>query len=111
MTEGCSHQMINEITSDELKQKLEEGITINLIDVREPDEWDAGHIKQARNIPLSQFQAREDEVHLVEGDVIFICRSGARSGKVCEYLRLQGFDVTNVNGGMLEWHGDVEFGE
>lgn len=99
------------MTSDELKQQLEAGTTINLIDVREPDEWESGHIKQARSIPLSEFQARADEVHSVEGEVIVICRSGARSGKVCEYLRLQGFEVTNVSDGMLGWHGDVEFGE
>lgn len=103
--------MYREITTAELKEQLEQGASINLIDVREPDEWQAGHIKEARNIPLSEFQARANEVHLVEGDVIFVCRSGGRSGKVCEFLSLQGFDVTNVSGGMLAWPGEVEYGE
>lgn len=103
--------MYNEITADELQARLEAGESINLIDVREPDEWEDGHIAQARSIPLSEFNARADEVHAVEGDVIFICRSGARSGRVCEFLQLQGFDVTNVSDGNLGWHGPVVYGK
>lgn len=103
--------MYNEITADELQQRLEAGAAINLIDVREPDEWEEGHIAQARLIPLSEFNTRQHEVHDVEGDVIFICRSGARSGRVCEYLARQGFEVTNVSDGNLGWHGPVVFGK
>lgn len=103
--------MYREMSTDELSEQLKQGQSINLIDVREPDEWQEGHIKEARNIPLSEFQARANEVHLVEGDVVFICRSGGRSGKVCEFLSLQGFDVTNVTGGMLAWEGEVAVGD
>lgn len=103
--------MYNEITADELQAKLEAGESINLIDVREPDEWEAGHIAQARNIPLSEFTARANEVHVVEGDVIVICRSGARSGRVCEFLTQQGFEVSNVSDGNLGWHGPVVYGQ
>ncbi|OBR66883.1 sulfurtransferase [Paenibacillus oryzae] len=99
-----------EMTSQELFEQLSNGGKLNLIDVREPDEWEEGHIKEARSIPLSQFQARAHEVHDVEGDVVFICRSGARSGRVCEFLTLQGFDVANVVGGMLAWPGEVVTG-
>lgn len=105
------NNLINEITSDELKAKIEAGEHINLIDVREQDEWESGHIAAARHIPLSEFQARSNEVHEVEGDVIVICRSGARSGRVCEFLRLQGFEVTNVIDGMLGWHGNIVQGK
>lgn len=103
--------MYREMTADELLEKLNAGETLNLIDVREPDEWEEGHVKQARSIPLSQFQARAHEVHDVEGEVVFICRSGGRSGRVCEFLTLQGFDVVNVAGGMLAWQGEVVEGE
>lgn len=103
--------MIHEITADELLEKIEAGEQINLIDVREQDEWESGHIKTARHIPLSELQVRANEIHDAEGDLIFICRSGARSGRVCEFLRLQGFDVTNVSDGMLGWHGNVELGQ
>lgn len=99
-----------EISSQELFEQLSNGEKLNLIDVREPDEWEEGHIKEARSIPLSQFQARAHEVHDVEGDVVFICRSGARSGRVCEFLTLQGFEVANVVGGMLAWPGEVVTG-
>lgn len=102
--------MVKEITADELQQRLQSGDQINLIDVREPDEWEAGHIAEARLIPLSEFDARQNEVHDVEGDVIIICRSGARSGRVCEYLARQGFEVTNVSDGNLGWHGPVVYG-
>jgi len=103
--------LINEITADELKDKIEANETINLIDVREQDEWESGHIPSARHIPLSEIQLRANEIHDAQGDVIIICRSGARSGRVCEFLRLQGFDVTNVSDGMLGWHGEVALGE
>ncbi|MDQ6419146.1 rhodanese-like domain-containing protein [Paenibacillus sp. LHD-117] len=103
--------MYREITAGELHERLSQGVTLNLIDVREPDEWEEGHIKEARSIPLSQFQSRAHEVHDVEGEVVFICRSGGRSGRVCEFLTLQGFDVVNVAGGMLAWPGEVIEGE
>lgn len=102
--------MYKEITADELQQRLQAGEAINLIDVREPDEWEAGHIAEARLIPLSVFDARQHEVHDVDGEVIIICRSGARSGRVCEYLARQGFEVTNVSDGNLGWHGPVVYG-
>lgn len=103
--------MFRDITTEELAVLLAEKASINLIDVREPDEWEEGHIAEARSIPLSQFQAREHEVHDVEGEVIFICRSGGRSGRVCEYMTSQGYDVVNVDGGMLAWKGEVVVGE
>lgn len=103
--------MFREITAEQLEVLLTDYTNINLIDVREPDEWEEGHIAHARSIPLSQFQAREHEVHDVPGDVIFICRSGGRSGRVCEYMTSQGYDVINVDGGMLSWKGEVVTGE
>lgn len=105
------NKLINEITSDELKVKIEAGEVINLIDVRELDEWESGHIASARHIPLSEIQVRANEIHDAEGDVILICRSGARSGRVCEFLRLQGYEVTNVIDGMLGWHGNIVQGK
>lgn len=103
--------MYREMTTSELQEQLKAGVKLNLIDVREPEEWEEGHIAEARLIPLSEFQARAHEVHDVEGEVVFICRSGGRSGRVCEHLSMQGFDVVNVAGGMLAWAGDVETGK
>ncbi len=103
--------MTKEISAAELQQLLDSEEIINLIDVREPEEWEAGHIAAARSIPLSVFQARSNEVFDTDGEVIIICHSGGRSNRVCEYLAGQGFDVTNVYDGMLGWRGDVTVGE
>ncbi|MFD2116743.1 rhodanese-like domain-containing protein [Paenibacillus yanchengensis] len=100
--------MYNEISAAQLQELLKAGEKINLIDVREPDEWAEGHIDSARLIPLSEFQARAHEVHDEDGEIIVICKSGGRSSRVCEYLSRQGYEVTNVHDGMLHWAGNIE---
>jgi len=103
--------MYAEITTAELESQLREGKTLNLVDVREPDEWQEGHIKDARSIPLSMLQDRMDELKQGEQEIVIICRSGGRSGKACDFLDSQGYKVVNVAGGMLQWQGDVAVGE
>lgn len=102
--------MFPEITTEQLKTKLESGEKLNLVDVREQDEWEAGHIAEARLIPLSEIQDRVDEFSDDDGEVVIICRSGGRSAKACEFLQAQGLSVVNVKGGMLAWEGEVEQG-
>lgn len=73
-----------------------------LLDVREQDEWDAGHAPNAVHIPLGEVPQRLGE--LPEGDPLpVICRSGNRSGRAVQWLEQQGFDVVNVTGGMKQW--------
>ena len=73
-----------------------------LIDVREDDEWQAGHAPDARHLPMSRFVERLDE--LPDADPLYvICRSGARSGRVVAYLNQQGRPSVNVTGGMQSW--------
>jgi rhodanese-related sulfurtransferase len=100
-----------EITASELETKLREGAKLNVIDVRERDEWQAGHIAQARNIPLSEFADRLDELNAGEDPIYFVCRSGSRSGKACDFLAAQGYKVVNMVGGMLSWPGEVVTGD
>lgn len=79
-----------------------------LVDVREQWEWDAGHAPTAIFIPMSELGNRLDE--LPGGEILVICHSGARSGRVVEALRPRGYDAVNVAGGMLAWQaagGDV----
>lgn len=102
--------MYPEITAAELENLLKEGKAINLIDVREPDEWQAGHIKEARSIPLSELQERMGELEEGGEEIVLICRSGGRSGKACDFLHAQGYKVVNVTGGMLAWPGAVATG-
>ena len=72
-----------------------------LLDVREQDEWDAGHAPGAVHLPMTELAARLDEVP--DGDPVYvICRSGGRSARVTAYLNQQGWDSVNVLGGMGE---------
>ena len=73
-----------------------------LVDVREDAEWAAGHAPAARHLPLSDLLARLDELP-TDGPVNIICRVGGRSAQAVAYLRQQGYDVRNVDGGMLAW--------
>ncbi|MFI1969981.1 sulfurtransferase [Streptomyces cinnamoneus] len=77
-----------------------------LLDVRELDEWQAGHAEGALHVPMSEFVARFGEVteKASEGGRInVICRSGGRSAQVTAYLVQQGMDAVNVEGGMQVW--------
>ncbi|MFI9601721.1 MULTISPECIES: rhodanese-like domain-containing protein [Streptomyces] len=85
-------------------QDLEDGDF--LLDVREDDEWRAGHAEGALHIPLSEFVARYGELTEAapqDGRVHVICRSGGRSAQVAMYLVQQGVDAVNVDGGMQVW--------
>lgn len=74
-----------------------------LLDVREPDEWAAGHAPGARHLPMMEVPARLAEIP-TEGDVVVVCRSGGRSGQVVAYLRNNGWEnVRNLTGGMRDW--------
>ena len=76
-----------------------------LLDVREDDEWRAGHAPGAHHLPMMEIPARMGEVP-TEGDVVVICRSGGRSAQVVAYLVNNGWDnVRNLDGGMQSWAG------
>lgn len=84
-----------------LRQKLQEQPTLNLIDVRTPEEFASGHVAGARNIPLDQLESRLSE--LGDAPVYLICRSGNRSGKAGELLVARGRSATNIEGGTSAW--------
>ena len=73
-----------------------------LLDVREQEEWDAGHAPEAVHIPLSELPERYVELNGDE-EILVICRSGGRSAKAAEFLLRQGHAAINVAGGMLAW--------
>jgi rhodanese-related sulfurtransferase len=77
-----------------------------LLDVREDDEWQAGHAAGALHIPMSEFVARYGELTEAapqDGRVSVVCRVGGRSAQVTQYLLQQGIDAVNVAGGMQAW--------
>ncbi|MFH5821047.1 rhodanese-like domain-containing protein [Georgenia sp. AZ-5] len=72
-----------------------------LLDVREQDEWDAGHAPGAVHIPMGELPVRVDDIP--EGDLLVVCRSGGRSARSVAWLNQAGFDAYNVDGGMKAW--------
>ncbi|HXS63739.1 MAG TPA: rhodanese-like domain-containing protein [Streptosporangiaceae bacterium] len=73
-----------------------------LLDVREPEEWAAGHAPEATHIPLGQLGERTAEIP-VDQTIYVICRSGNRSGRAAEALNGAGWTAVNVAGGMQDW--------
>ncbi|SKA41921.1 Rhodanese-related sulfurtransferase [Chitinophaga eiseniae] len=93
------------ITKEELKQRIDAGEQLNILDVREPHERAEFNIG-GFHIPLGLVQTMQvDEIeHLKDEEVIVYCRSGNRSGQACMLLETMGFtNVKNLTGGMLNW--------
>ncbi len=93
------------ITVQELKQKLDSGAKVNLVDVREPHEYAEANIG-GRLVPLGKVQTMqvEDLEDLKDEEVIVYCRSGRRSMMACLVLDQLGFkDTYNLEGGILAW--------
>jgi rhodanese-related sulfurtransferase len=77
-----------------------------ILDVREADEWAAGHAPGAIHIPLGDLPSRLAELaRAVEGggSVAVTCRGGGRSSRAVAWLTQQGYDVANLDGGMKAW--------
>lgn len=91
-----------------IKELMEKNLSqIDLIDVRTPDEYRAGHIPQARNVPLdriSTYQSPKKEVYV-------ICQSGMRSKQAVATLTKKGYHAINVQGGMSQWNGKLKGGK
>lgn len=98
---------MKEISVMEVQQALEQGQAINLIDVREVDEVESGHIPGIIHIPLGLLEFRMHELNKDE-PYVMVCRSGGRSGSATHFLESQGFDVSNMVCGMLAWNGEVK---
>ncbi len=95
---------MEDITVQELHARMQAGEKINLIDVREPHEYEEFNIG-AQLIPLGDLPARYEELNALKNEEIIVhCRSGARSGNAKLFLSDLGFEnVRNLLGGMLAW--------
>jgi rhodanese-related sulfurtransferase len=95
---------IEEVDPPDAQRAYLEGAA--LIDVREPDEYEAGHAPGAELLPLGQLSARLRDLPQ-DREVLFICRSGNRSGVATEMAGRAGLRTKNVRGGMVAWarHG------
>lgn len=91
---------VPEVSAEDGNDMVAEGAV--LLDVREADEWDAGHAPEALWMPIGDVQARVGELS-PDRRVVAICRTGARSRVVAEALIGAGYDAVNLEGGMRAW--------
>jgi len=87
------------VSVDGVPDPLPDGVTV--VDVREPGEWQAGHIDGALHIPLQELPSRVGE--LPEGQLLVVCKVGGRSAQAVGYLSQQGHEAVNLDGGLLDW--------
>ena len=96
------------IDAQEVQERLEAGEQLNIIDVREADEVAEGKIPEAVHIPLGLVEFRMNELDKNK-EYFIVCHAGGRSARAVQFLDSQGYNVTNIAGGMLAWEGELEF--
>ncbi|MFD1360681.1 rhodanese-like domain-containing protein [Lentibacillus salinarum] len=93
------------LTEDQFRQGYRKA---QLIDVREPNEFDKGHILGARNIPLTQMKQRLVELRQ-DKPVYLYCQGGSRSARAAQLLHKKGYDdISQLKGGFKKWTGKVK---
>lgn len=90
------------ISAEELNEKLKFGKHPLVLDVRQPEEFRTGHINGAKLMPLNDLHRKMSELPK-EREIVCICASGSRSSSAAKTLAKEGFNVLNVQGGMLAW--------
>jgi len=108
--EGQTAAAGSTITARELKELIDAGKDIELIDVREPVEWDIVHIEGAKLIPKDRFLSGEALSDLPQNrPIVLHCKTGIRSAEVLAVLKSAGFsDATHVQGGIVAWANQVD---
>jgi rhodanese-related sulfurtransferase len=104
-----TNQQMAEITATELKQRLDNGDDVQIIDVREQKEFDYARIPDSTLIPLGQVLNRMAEIDAGR-DTVVHCKMGGRSAKAIEILRGAGYSgkLANLKGGILAWSNEVD---
>ena len=100
---------MEEMTATELKQRLEKGDDIQIIDVREDNEVAIGRIPNSKHIPLAQVLNRMDEIDPNRETVVH-CKMGGRSARAIDALQRSGFKgkLINLRGGIIGWSNEVD---
>ncbi|HEX5308361.1 MAG TPA: rhodanese-like domain-containing protein [Solirubrobacteraceae bacterium] len=86
----------------ELAEWMQRDSQLQVIDVREPYEREAGHIAGTAHIPINQLSARAGEIDR-ERPVVFYCRVGARSDMAAQAFRASGYQAASMRGGLVRW--------
>jgi adenylyltransferase/sulfurtransferase len=105
----ASMQPMQEITATELKQRLDSGADVQIIDVREANEVAIARIPNAVHIPLKEVTSRMSEID-PSRDTVVHCKGGVRSAMAINALKQSGFpgSLTNLRGGITAWSNDVD---
>jgi adenylyltransferase/sulfurtransferase len=108
-THASEEQAIAEITAAELKGRLDRGEDVQIIDVREPNEYEIARIGSSKLIPLGQVVNRMGEIDESRETVVH-CKGGVRSAKAIEALKRAGFSgrLINLKGGITAWSDEVD---
>lgn len=104
---GCSASSYTDVSVDEAKEMIDNG-EVEVIDVRTPEEFAAGHIPGAKLVPLQVLESMQSELNK-EQKYVVVCRSGNRSTEASGILAENSFkNIYNMTGGMNEWTYDIE---
>jgi adenylyltransferase/sulfurtransferase len=108
-SEPIPEQAMAEITAAELKGRLDRGEDLQIIDVREPNEYEIARLQDSRLIPLGQVVSRMSEIDESRETVVH-CKGGVRSAKAIEALKRAGFSgrLINLKGGITAWSNEVD---
>jgi rhodanese-related sulfurtransferase len=117
-TEGLPYNLYNgcikicgmeEITATELKQRLDNGDDIQIIDVREDNEVAVARIPNSKHIPLAHVLSRQDEID-PDRETVVHCKGGGRSARAIDALQRSGFQgkLVNLKGGIIGWSEEVD---
>lgn len=90
------------LNTTDAKARIDSNQQLLILDVRQPDEFQTGHIAGAKLIPLNDLHRRMDELPK-DTEILCVCRSGARSGTAVSQLNGAGFNALNLRGGMMGW--------
>ncbi len=105
---GATAASATEITAVELKQRMDRGDKLTIVDVREPNEYQINRIAGSQLIPLGEIPRRYAELEQ-DDEIVVHCKMGGRSAKAADYLRSVGFKrVLNLKGGILDWVDKVD---
>ena len=98
--EAAPSQQLREVAPLQANEAVAAGAS--LLDVREPEEFEAGHAPSAKCIPLGELEGRVAELTR-DATIVCVCRSGGRSAAAAMALSSGGFDAVNLAGGMYAW--------
>jgi adenylyltransferase/sulfurtransferase len=101
--------MFEEISATELKQRIDAGDDLQIVDVRQPDEFAFAKIPGAKLVPLGEVVRRMNELD-PDRETVILCKMGGRSARAIDFLKQAGFtgELKNLKGGITAWSNDVD---